>query len=388
MSFNHISSSLTELRERHHFRQTRFVEGGNNIFLTFDHKKYINFSSNDYLGLANAPEVIKANNDTAQSYGVGSGGSSLVTGHSARHDYLESLICELTNMESCLLFTSGFSANSGVISTLLNKDDLLIQDKLNHASLIDAGIHSNANMKRFIHNDMARLSALLDKSADVNNRLIVTEGVFSMDGDTGNLRGITELQQQHNSWLMVDDAHGFGINGNGCGSCYEANVTPNLLMATFGKAIGTSGAFVAANTEVVNYLTNFCKHYIYSTALPIPIVAATIKSIELSQQLWRREKLHERIAYFREKAAEKSLTLMPSYSAIQPVIIGDSADALKVSQYLKNQGFWVSAIRPPTVPKNTARLRITLSANHELSHIDDVIIHLVRGLELLAEGKL
>lgn len=388
MSFNHLSSSLASLRERHHFRQTRFVEGGNNTSLIFDNKPFINFSSNDYLGLATDPDVIKASNEATTAYGVGSGGSSLVTGHSARHEYLQSLICDVTQMESCLLFTSGFSANSGVISTLLSEHDLLIQDKLNHASLMDAGIHSNATMKRFMHNDMTRLAQLLEKSEQTDNRLVVTEGVFSMDGDSGDLHGINQLQQQHKSWLMVDDAHGFGINGDGRGSCYEADVKPNLLMATFGKAIGTSGAFVAASCETVDYLTNFCRHYIYSTALPMPIVAATIKSIELSQQQWRREKLNERIIHFREKAEQQSLTLMPSNSAIQPIIIGDSSNALKVSQYLKEHGFWVSAIRPPTVPQNTARLRVTLSANHQLTDIDNLITHLVRGLELLAKGDL
>lgn len=388
MSFNHLSSSLMALRERHHFRQTRLVEGGNSISLNADNKSFINFSSNDYLGLAHDPEVIKASNDTGTKYGIGSGGSSLVTGHSSRHQYLQSLICDVTGMENCLLFTSGFSANSGVISTLLDKPDLLIQDKLNHASLIDAGMHNSATMKRFMHNDMTRLASLLDASSHIDNRLIVTEGIFSMDGDRGDLEGISSLQQQHKSWFMVDDAHGFGINGDGCGSCYEANIQPNVLMATFGKAIGTSGAFVAASEDVVDYLTNFCKHYIYSTALPMPIVAATIKSIQLSQQPWRREKLTERIAYFREVASRHSLKLMLSHSAIQPVIIGDSEEALKVSQYLKENGFWVSAIRPPTVPKNTARLRITLSADHELVHIDNLIIHLVRALELLAEGSL
>jgi len=364
------------------------VEGGNSISLMADNKSFINFSSNDYLGLAHDPEVIKASNDTGTKYGIGSGGSSLVTGHSTCHEYLQSLICDVVQMESCLLFTSGFSANSGVISTLLDKPDLLIQDKLNHASLIDAGMHNSATMKRFMHNDMTSLASLLDASSDVDNRLIVTEGIFSMDGDRGDLEGISSLQQQHKSWLMVDDAHGFGINGDGCGSCHEANIQPNVLMATFGKAIGTSGAFVAASEDVVDYLTNFCKHYIYSTALPMPIVAATIKSIQLSQQAWRREKLTERISYFREQSAKQSLTLMPSHSAIQPMIIGDSQDALKISQYLKENGFWVSAIRPPTVPKNTARLRITLSADHELVHINNLIIHLVRALELLAEGSL
>lgn len=388
MNFNHLASSLALLGERNLMRETRVVEGGNSTSLHFNDQSYINFSSNDYLGLANDPDVIAATHEFASNYGVGSGGSSLVTGHSSHHQYLQSLICDITQMESCLLFTSGFSANSGVISTLLNSGDLLLQDKLNHASLMDAGMHSNATMKRFMHNDLTRLGQLLEKSDTVDNRLIVTEGVFSMDGDSGDLQGISQLQQQHNAWLMVDDAHGFGINGDGRGSCFAADVTPNLLMATFGKAIGTSGAFVAADKDVVDYLTNFCRHYIYSTSLPLVIVGATIKSIELSQQAWRHEKLNERIAYFRDKAQQHDLHLMPSESAIQPVIIGDSGDALKVSDYLKKQGLWVSAIRPPTVPNNTARLRITLSANHSLVEIDLLITQLINALELLAKGEL
>jgi 8-amino-7-oxononanoate synthase len=251
---------------------------------------------------------------------------------------------------------------------------------------MEAGMQSAATMKRFHHNDMARLSQLLAMPTKQPNgsKLIVTEGVFSMDGDEGELSSIDHLARQSDSWLMVDDAHGFGINGNGRGSCAEANVLPNLLMATFGKAIGTSGAFVAANSEVIDFLINTCRHFIYSTALPIPVVAATIKSIELSQQTWRHDKLNERIDHFKARAQQAGLQLMPSSSAIQPIIVGASDKAIAMSDYLKSNGLWVSAIRPPTVPLNTARLRVTLSNNHQLSHIDTLVDNLAIAQEVAA----
>lgn len=386
MSFNHLSDTLTRLQASHLRRRVVEVNGGNDVQLSANNNAYLNFSSNDYLGLATDSSVIEASVEAARTYGIGSGGSSLVTGHSSLHQRLQDLICDITEQESCMLFSSGFAANSGVISALLQKDDLLIQDKLNHASLMEAGMQSDATMKRFHHNDMTRLGQLLAVSnkQSVGSKLIVTEGVFSMDGDEGELSSIDHLARQSDSWLMVDDAHGFGINGNGRGSCAKANIQPNLLMATFGKAIGTSGAFVAANSDVIDFLINTCRHYIYSTALPIPVVAATIKSIELSQQTWRHDKLNERIEHFRSRAQRAGLQLMASSSAIQPIIVGASDKAIAMSDYLKSHGLWVSAIRPPTVPVNTARLRVTLSNNHQLSHIDTLVDSLAIAQEVAA----
>ncbi|WP_435273944.1 aminotransferase class I/II-fold pyridoxal phosphate-dependent enzyme [Psychrobium sp. nBUS_13] len=386
MSFNHLSDTLTRLQASHLRRQVVEVSGGNDVQLSVNNNVYLNFSSNDYLGLATESSVIEASVEAAHTHGIGSGGSSLVTGHSLLHQRLQDLICDITAQENCMLFSSGFAANSGVISALLGKDDLLIQDKLNHASLMEAGMQSAATMKRFHHNDMARLSQLLAMPTKQPNgsKLIVTEGVFSMGGDEGELSSIDHLARQSDSWLMVDDAHGFGINGNGRGSCAKANVLPNLLMATFGKAIGTSGAFVAANSEVIDFLINTCRHFIYSTALPMPVVAATIKSIELSQQTWRHDKLNERIDHFRARAQQAGLQLMPSSSAIQPIIVGASDKAIAMSDYLKSNGLWVSAIRPPTVPVNTARLRVTLSNNHQLSHIDTLVDNLAIAQEVAA----
>ena len=363
-------------------RRVSALEGGNQCTLQVNQQSMVNFSANDYLGLATDPQVLEAASNATGRYGVGSGGSPLVTGHSSLHNDLQAMICDITGLESAMLFSSGFAANSGVISTLLNQQDLLVQDKLNHASLMDAGISSSATMKRFKHNDMSHLAKQLDGAQGYDNTLVVSEGVFSMDGDCGELATLCQQADKHNAWLMVDDAHGFGINGNGRGTCAQQDVTPNILMATFGKAIGTSGAFVAASAETIDYLTNFCRHYIYSTALPLPIVAATIKSIELSTQLSRTEKLHQRIAYFKQQAQRYGLSLMPSDSAIQPLVVGSSDAALAMSSYLKQQGFWVSAIRPPTVPQGSARLRITLSANHTLHDIERLIVALAQYNEI------
>lgn len=381
MSFKGLASSLAALQSQHLHRQVVSVEGGNGILLRRQGRDYVNFSSNDYLGLASDPLVKTAAINAVNDYGIGSGGSSLVTGYSVLHQRLEAQICEITGNERAMLFSSGFAANSGVISALLSRDDLLLQDKLNHASLMEAGMQSPATMQRFVHNDMTRLNTLLDKS-NHDNKLVVSEGVFSMDGDQGDLAKLSSLAKEHDSWLMVDDAHGFGINGDGRGTCAEAKITPDILMATFGKAIGTSGAFVAASSDVIDYLTNTCRHYIYSTALPIPVVAATIKSIELAQHTDKREKLAARIDYFRQQCQHNGLALMPSDSAIQPIIIGQSDKAIAMSDHLKSQGIWVSAIRPPTVPPNTARLRVTLSANHELSHIDALVKALIEAREV------
>lgn len=373
MAFDFIARQLDTTRQAKQYRQLIPNVGGNQCQTQLNKQSFVNFSHNDYLGLASDKEVILAANHANVAYGVGSGGSPLVCGHSWLHQYLQDQICDVTGLDSAMLFSSGFAANSGVIATLLNKNDLLLQDKLNHASLMDAGIHSPATMKRFKHNDMAHLTKHLTKASDYDNRLLVTEGVFSMDGDCGSLAHLAQLSHDHDAWLMVDDAHGFGVNGQGRGSCAMADVKPDVLMATFGKAIGTSGAFVAATHETIEFLTNYCRHYIYSTALPISVVAATIKSIELAQQPWRLEKLNHRIAYFKQQAEKLGLKFMPSHSAIQPMVIGGSEETLMVSQYLKSQGLLVGAIRPPTVAKDSARLRITLSASHELSDIDNLL---------------
>lgn len=378
MAFDRIRQQLAQQHASDGYRLRRRVSGGNQRCLNYQNRPYLNFSSNDYLGLATNEIVKQAAIAAVNKHGAGCGGSPLVTGHGILHQYLEDLLKDLTGQSAVMLYTSGFAANSGVIATLLTKDDYLLQDKLNHASLMTAGRDSAVKMKRFAHNDVANLATLLSSKpvTSADERLVITEGIFSMDGDNAPLQKISTLCQKNQSWLMVDDAHGFGINGQGAGSCHQAGIKPDILMATFGKAIGTSGAFVAADQAVIEYLVNFCRHYIYSTSLSPMVVGATIASIQLAQQAWRHQKLEQLIGHFKHQAKQYGLNIMPSSSAIQPVIIGDCQQALAAAQLLRQQGIWVTAIRPPTVAKGSARLRITLSTSHTPEDIDRLITSL------------
>ena len=378
MVFHRISQQLAQQHASDGYRLRRSVDGGNQPSLRYQHSGYLNFSSNDYLGLATDEVVKQAAIAAVNEHGAGCGGSPLVTGHGILHQYLEDFLKDLTGQSGVMLYTSGFAANSGVIATLLTKDDYLLQDKLNHASLMTAGRDSAVKMKRFAHNDVANLTTLLSSKpvTSAEERLVITEGVFSMDGDSAPLQKIYTLCQVSQSWLMVDDANGFGINGQGVGSCHKAGIKPDILMATFGKAIGPSGDFVAADQAVIEYLVNFCRHYIYSTSLSPMVIGATIASIKLAQQTWRHQKLEQLIGHFKHQAAIYGLNIMPSDSAIQPVIIGDSEKALAAADLLRQQGIWLTAIRPPTVAKGSARLRITLSANHTTAEIDRLVTSL------------
>lgn len=337
----------------------------------------VNFSSNDYLGLNRHPAVIKAWSDGATEYGVGSGGSPLVSGFSHAHAELEEKLALLTGYESCLLFNSGYSANQAVIKALLSKHDLLLQDKLNHASLIEAGVLSPATMKRFKHNDINHLDVLLKQSEDFVNKLVITESTFSMDGDHALLKSIKDVCKQRDAWLFVDDAHGFGLDSQNYTSLASLGLDASdvdIYMATFGKAIGVSGAFVAASKDVIDYMVNFSKPYIYSTAMPAAMAMAISTSLDvIAQEPWRVESLKENIRYFKRICLERNIDLLPSSTAIQPLLIGDAERAIAVSQLLMGSGLIVKAIRPPTVPQGTARLRITLTADHTKAQIDYLV---------------
>jgi 8-amino-7-oxononanoate synthase len=272
-----------------------------------------------------------------------------------------------------------------LVKSLLTKNDLLLQDKLNHASLIEAGIYSPAVMKRFKHNDVEHLDEILTKyRAEYANSLVVTEGVFSMDGDQAELAAIARLAKGHDAWLLVDDAHGFGVLSNGAGSLKHQQQTATdvaLYMATFGKALGVSGAFVAGSKAVVEYLVNFSKPYIYSTAMPAAMAVCIDKALDvMASETWRFEKLSSNITYFRSQCQQRNIILLPSDSPIQPLIIGDPGKAISVSEVLAKKGFIVKAIRPPTVPQGTARLRITLSASHSFQNIDLLLAALQEAL--------
>ncbi|KDM92316.1 8-amino-7-oxononanoate synthase [Photobacterium galatheae] len=343
----------------------------------------LNFSSNDYLGLAQDPTLIAAWQQGLSKYGAGSGASPLVTGHHTPHQSLEARLAEWLGFERALLFSTGFSANQAVLFALLEKGDLLIQDKLNHASLMEAGMLSPAIMRRFAHNDADALHKLLSQNTDENMaRLVVTEGVFSMDGDQAPLADIAARCHTSQSWLMVDDAHGCGILGDeGRGSCHQAGIRPDILIVTFGKAFGMQGAAVLCSQDVAEYLIQFARHYVYSTAMPPAQAYALCTACDLVQAGdWRREKLLT-LGTILEETLLPEVGLVSTATPIKPVLLGESERALTLSALLSEKGFWVSAIRPPTVPVHQARLRITLTASHSEAHVRELANHLNASFE-------
>ncbi|MEZ8983543.1 8-amino-7-oxononanoate synthase [Vibrio cyclitrophicus FF160] len=369
-----IKSALAHRREQGLTRQLKVLENSNSPLLNSEGSNFINFSSNDYLGLANDPELVDAWQTGLSQYGAGSAASPLVTGFSPAHLNLEAQLCEWLGFERAILFSSGFSANQALLFSLLEKDDSLLQDKLNHASLMEAGMLSPATMKRFKHNDTQHLESLLSQSPQ---SLVVTEGVFSMDGDQAPLSQIFNLTHQYDSWLVVDDAHGIGVLGDkGAGSCSAAQISPDILVVTFGKAFGLSGAAILCSLEVGDYLTQFARHHVYSTAMPPSQAVALSHACQMIQtQEWRREKLMKLGAIYAEQMSGVK-GFIDTQTPIKPFVIGEAQAALFVAEELKRKQVWVTAIRPPTVPKGTARLRITLTANHS----EDQIHQLTRSL--------
>jgi len=384
MAFDFIESQLLQRRKEGLYRKMYCAQTKQGREIAFEHKKYLNFSSNDYLGLGSSRALINAWKQAAERYGVGSGGSFLMTGYTEAHLQLCEEIKSWLGVESVALFSSGYCANQAIIKLLFlaeksQKNDYLIQDKLNHASLIEAGILIPSKMKRFKHNDLEDLGSLLTKiNAENNNKLIISEGVFSMDGDKAPVQDLAELSKKHDAWLMIDDAHGIGVlgeEGRGCVYCPQRQgLLANIYMATFGKALGVGGAFVAGNHSFIEYLINFSKTYIYTTSFPPAMaytILAAIKRVRHDQ--WRRDKLNALISHFRVMAQSHHIRLENSNTAIQPIIIGSSSALMRITQSMKNQGFWVSAIRAPSVAKGRSRLRITLTANHDHEDIERLV---------------
>ncbi len=349
-------------------RMTRQEDDGRHI--TREGRQWLNVSGNDYLGLSHHPEVIQAWQQGAARYGVGSGGSGHVTGYCEAHQAFEQQLALWLGYPRALLFISGFAANQAVISALTHKDDFILADKLSHASLIEAAMQSPATLRRFAHNQTGALERLLVSPAPAE-RLVVTEGVFSMDGDSAPLADIATLATRHDAWLMVDDAHGIGVVGHeGRGSCARAGIQPDLLVVTFGKAFGVSGAAVLCSESVADYLLQFARHLIYSTAMPPAQAMALCTALTVVRQADdRRATLQRHIQRFRDGIKGLPLTLAPSETAIQPLIVGDNARALQLAEQLRVKGIWATAIRPPTVPPGSARLRLTLTAAH---HDEDI----------------
>lgn len=372
-----LSTELQKKKADGLYRERRMLESAQGSRVIVAGRELLNFCSNDYLGLARHPDVVAAFQAAALKYGVGSGASHLVCGHSAEHHALEEELAAFTGRKRVLLFSTGFMANTGIVQALLGRGDAVFEDRLNHASLIDGGLASAAQFQRYRHNDMAHLRELLEKSS-AGRKLIVTDGVFSMDGDLASLPELAQLAGQYDAWLMVDDAHGFGVLGAQGGGVAEhfslsAAQLP-VLMGTLGKGFGSFGAFVAGDAVLIDYLINTARSYIFTTALPPAVAAASRASLNvLRAEPQRREKLTSLITHFRREALALGLELLPSDTPIQPVLLGSNARALAWSAALETKGFLVGAIRPPTVPVGSARLRITFSAAHELMDVDGLL---------------
>lgn len=378
--FTKIRSELDLRRSRHLYRSTRVADSPQQPQRHIDGKPLLTFCSNDYLGLANHPDVIHAFQQAANTYGVGSGAAHLVNGHSRPHQQLEEALAAFTGRERALLFSTGYMANLGVVNALLTgRNDLVYADRLNHASLVDAALLSGAKLIRYPHNDTTSLGKrLMAQDAESPTQLILTDGVFSMDGDVAPLAKLASMARHHDAWLMVDDAHGFGVLGNtGAGLVEAAGLNQDdvpILMGTLGKALGTAGAFVAGSHDLIEYLMQTARTWIYTTAQPSAVAAATLVSLQLVQtESWRRDHLHTLIQQFRSGAAQLGLPLMPSDTAIQPIVVGSSEQALAMSRKLEERGILVTAIRPPTVPLETARLRVTLSAAHTTEDVERLL---------------
>lgn len=372
-----LQSDLEQRRTESLYRTRLVVDSPQGPEIRIEGKNYLSFCSNDYLGLANHPKVIEGLANGARRYGVGSGAAHLVTGHSTPHHALEEALAEFTGYPRALLFSTGYMANLGVISSLVDRGDSVFEDRLNHASLLDGALLSGARLKRYPHVDMQFLDRRLGESKSAG-KLIVTDGVFSMDGDIAPLESLTEIAKRHQAGLMIDDAHGFGVLGEqGRGTLEHFNnqiEEAPILMCTLGKALGTFGAFVAADEIIIETLIQKARSYIYTTALPPAIAQATLMSLKLiKEEGWRRQHLAELITYFHTSAEQLNLPLLPSHTPIQPVIIGESNRAISIAMALRDKGIVISAIRPPTVPLGSARLRITLSASHTKEHIDRLL---------------
>jgi 8-amino-7-oxononanoate synthase len=356
-------------------RMRRVLETAQAARVVVDGKPYVAFCSNDYLGLANHPALIAAVHAGAERYGVGAGASHLILGHSAAHHALETALARFVNLPRALLFSTGYMANLGVVTALVDRGDAVFADKFNHASLNDAAILSRATFKRYPHGDFAALERLL-AAARARRKLVATDAVFSMDGDLAPVPQLLALCERHDAWLLLDDAHGFGVLGaEGRGILSHFNIaSPRVIyMATLGKAAGVFGACVAGADDLIELLMQRARPYIYTTATPPLLAHALLTSLELiASETWRRERLAQLIALLRARLQASCWRLLPSPTAIQPLLIGDNATALRISGQLAQRGLLVPAIRPPTVPRGTARLRISLSAAHEVNDVEQL----------------
>jgi len=357
-------------------RRRRLLESPQRAHVAVDGRDYLAFCSNDYLGLAADPRLIAAAGAGAELYGVGAGASHLVLGHGTAHHRLEEALAGFVGLPRALLFSTGYMANMGVVSALAGRGDALFADRLNHASLNDAALLSRATFRRYPHNDLAALERLL-ATTPARRRLVIVDAVFSMDGDIAAVPELLDICARHDAWLLIDDAHGFGVLGaEGRGTTAHFGIRSDRLiyMATLGKAAGVSGAFVAGSEALVESLLQNARTYIYTTATPPMLAHALLASLQIiKQEEWRREHLRELVLRLKQGLQGAPWRLLPSDTPIQPLLVGGNAEALALSARLAERGLLVPAIRPPTVPRGTARLRISLSADHAADDVDRLV---------------
>jgi 8-amino-7-oxononanoate synthase len=387
-----VAAVLVGLDGTQQRRRRRTVDGfatpGSILEPVVDGRRLVNFSSNDYLGIAGDARVAAAMQLAAGKWGAGAGAAHLVTGHTQEHHALEQELAAFAGREAALLFSTGYMANVGVITALAGRGEVVLQDRLNHASLIDGARQSDARLQRYDHGNVADAAYLLE-NAEGKTSIIATDGVFSMDGDIAPLQELATLAAQHDAWLVVDDAHGLGALGaNGGGSLEIAGLDATqvpVLVGTLGKAFGSFGAFAAGSRDTIELILQRARSYIYTTALPPAVAAATRASLKIViEEGWRRERLASLIARFRAQAVQCGLPLLPSATPIQPVMLQGAARCLAASRLLLERGYWVSAIRHPTVPAGTERLRVTISAGHTEQQVD-ALVEALRGVIAAAE---
>ncbi|WP_035383274.1 8-amino-7-oxononanoate synthase [Ferriphaselus sp. R-1] len=376
MPYAELHRDLGERSARGLRRQRRVQDSPSGTHVSIDGRHFLSFCSNDYLGLANDRRLTASLQQGVAQWGAGAGASHMVSGHLLPHHQLEAALAEFVGKPEALLFSTGYLANLGAVQALVGRNDEVFADKLNHASLNDAMLLSRAKVRRYRHNDIAQLASLLEHSVS-KRKLVITDAVFSMDGDLAPLAELLALCERHDAWLLVDDAHGFGVLGDeGRGALSHFGLaSPRLIyMATLGKAAGVSGAFVAAEAVVIDTLVNQARSYIYTTASPPALAVTVLEGLGiLRSEHWRREQLHRLIAQLREGLADLRWSLLPSSTPIQPLLVGDNQSAVELSERLRARGILVPAIRPPTVPQGTARLRISLSAAHTGADVNQLI---------------
>ncbi len=376
-----LGGVLSELEAAHLTRRRTtvdgFVESGNRIVTTVGGRTLVDFSSNDYLGLAHHPAIAATMSASAMRSGAGSGASHLVTGHGFEHARLEEELAAFVGRERALLFSTGYMANIGVMAALAGRGELVLLDRLSHASIIDGALLSGARVKRYAHGDADAAEQMVEEGAE-EVTVVATDGVFSMDGDIAPLPELAKAAQTRKAWLVVDDAHGIGVLGaTGRGTLEHCGMSVDdvpVLVGTLGKALGSFGAFVAGSRDLIEFLIQKARPYIYTTALPQPVAAATRKALEIAQrEPWRRERVLALTARFRKAARDAGIALLDSDTPIQPVMLGSSEAALQAQQELLEAGFRVVAIRAPTVPRKSERLRVTLSAAHTEEQVDALV---------------